>query len=145
MKKQIRIALLFVVVILIASCKKDDGASSNVSGSLTAKFSFLDPVTKKWSPDQNFTATSVVTTKTSNDYSIVAKDGKGNTVTLAASGVTAPGTYPLRGAYNQGTKSYTGGSGQMLISALTPKSMAATVILEATDWSFYEGKLTAKF
>lgn len=137
--------LLFVALLFTLGCAKDDPASTNVSGSLTAKFNFYNATTQAWSAPENFTATTVVTTKSNNDYTIVAKDVNNNTVLFSASAVTAVGTYTIRGTYKKGSTDYNSGSGQMVVTALSSNSLTATVILENQAWSFYDGKLNATF
>lgn len=145
MKNQLKIMLLFVAVMFTIGCEKEDPISSNVAGSLTAKFNFYNATTQAWSAPENFTATSVITTKSNNDYTIVAKDVINNTVLFSASAVTAVGTYAIRGTYKKGTVDYNSGSGQMVVSAISANGLTATVILENQAWSFYDGKLTATF
>lgn len=145
MKNQIKIALLFIVVMFTIGCEKEDPISTNVAGSLTAKFNFFNTSTQTWSAPENFTATSVTTTKSNNDYTIVAKDVSNNTVLFSASAVTSVGTYAIRGTYKKGTVDYNSGSGQMVVTAISSNSLTATVILENQAWSFYDGKLTATF
>ena len=145
MKNQFKTMLLFVAVLFTISCAKDDPISTNVTGSLTAKFNFYNTATSSWSAPESFTATSVVTTKSNNDYTIVGKDASNNTVLFSASSVTATGTYAIRGTYKKGTVEYNAGSGQMVVTALSSNSLTANVILEAQNWSFYEGKMVANF
>lgn len=142
MKNQLYSALLLLLV-LVSACKKDETVSA--SGTFTAKFSFYNTTTSAWSAAETFTAKTVVTTKTGNDYVIVATDANANVLTVYGVGITLVGKYTTRGVFVKGGKTYNSSASQFTVTALGSNSISATFIAENTDWSLYDGKVDATF
>ena len=132
-------------MIVLISCSKEDIAKAVSKGSFSAKFSFYDATTKKWSTAETFTAITVVTSKTGNDYVSIATDASGNVFTLYGIGVTGVGKYTSRGIYVKSGKTYSSSSAQLDVTAFSSNKITATFITENTDWSMYDGKLEATF
>jgi len=141
MKKLIYSALF---LLFISACKKDETATA-AAGTFTAKFSLYDATAKTWSAAETFNAKTVTTTKTGNDYVIVATDASANVLTLYGVGITATGKYSTRGVFVKGGKTYNSSASQFTVTALGSNSINATFIAENTDWSIYDGKLEATF
>lgn len=136
--------LLFIATVFIGSCKKEDAAEAQ--GTLTAKIDIYDPVTKKWSGGKDFTATSVVTVKTGNDYAITAKDASNTTFTLVIKNVTGAGKYTtVNSTLVQSGTTLTATAGQADITTATSSSVAGTFIFENANWSVFNGKVDARF
>lgn len=137
--------LLFVATLLIGACKKEEKAAE-AQGTLTAKIDIYDPVTKKWSGGKDFTATSVVTVKTGNDYTILAKDASNTTFTLVIKNVTGIGKYTtVNSTLVQNGATLTASAGQADITTATSNSVAGTFIFENANWSVFNGKVDASF
>jgi len=136
--------LLFAVTVFLGACKKED--ITEIQGSLTAKIDLYDSANKKWSGGKDFTATSVVTIKTGNDYAITAKDASNTTFTLVIKNVTGVGKYnTISSTLVQGGTTLTATAGQADITTVTSNSVAGTFIFEDTSWSVYNGKVDASF
>lgn len=137
--------LAIICLFIFSGCEKTEEAITNATGSFTAKFSYYITASSSWSPNENFVAKTVVTTKTGNEYVIVATDLSGNVLTVYGSGVTGVGKFQSRGIFVKAGKTYSSTSGQLDVTALSGNSLTANFIVEATDWSMFEGKLSAKF
>lgn len=137
--------LLLMLAVSFTACKKDD-SSADAKGTLTAKMSFYDAVTKKWSANEDFTATSVVTTKSGTNYTIKATDAGKNSFMLTIKNVTGAGVYTvLNTSLVKGGKTLTASAGNVTVTAATDKSIAATFIFEDANWSVFDGKVNATF
>jgi hypothetical protein len=140
------LTLLLIATVATISCKKEDG-KVNAKGTLTATVSIQDPVTKQWK-DEAFTANSVVTTKSGNNYTVTATDGSKNTFTLKLNNITGAGTFPIaEGTLVKGGKTYKSvAAGQITITAASANSLtASSFISEGVDWSIWNGKVDATF
>ena len=134
--------LLLMVAVSFTACKKD-GASADAKGTLTAKMSFYDAVTRTWSATEDFTATSVVTTKAGSDYTI--KAGK-NSFTLTIKNVTGAGVYTVvNTSLVKGGKTLAASAGNVVVTAASNNAITATFIFEDTNWSVFDGKVNATF
>ena len=139
------VLLTIICLFIFSGCEKTEEAIVNATGSFTAKFSFYTTASNSWSPNENFTAKTVVTTKTGNEYVIVATDLSGNILTVYGSGITGIGKFQSRGIFVKSGKTYSSSSGQLNVTALNANSLTANFIVEATDWSMFDGKLLANF
>ncbi len=137
--------LLLMLAVCFTACKKD-GANSDAKGTLTAKMSFYDSATQRWSANEDFTATSVVTTKVGSDYTIKATDAAKNSFTLTIKNVTGAGVYTVvNTSLVKGGKTLNATAGNVTVTAATDKSITATFIFEDAAWSVFDGKVNATF
>ena len=137
--------VLLLVAVSFTACKKD-GTNADAKGTLTAKMSFYDAGTSKWSPNEDFIATSVVTTKAGADYTIKATDAGKNSFTLNIKNVSGAGVYKVvNTSLVKGGKTLNATSGIVTVTTATDKSLTATFIFEDGAWSVFDGKVSATF
>ena len=134
-----------MVAVSFTACKKD-GTNADAKGTLTAKMGFYDAGTRTWSANEDFTATTVVTTKAGNDYTIKATDAGKNSFTLSVKNVTGAGVYTVvNTSLVKGGKTLNATAGNVTVTAATDKSITATFIFEDAAWSVFDGKVNATF
>lgn len=146
MKKQLYAIILLFAVVFMSGCEKDETIlTASGSGTFTAKFSFYNTATQKWSADETITATSVLTTKVGTNYTIIAKDANNNVLTITALGVTGVGNFKATGTFLKGGKTYTATNSNLGITAASSTNLTGTFLVESTDWALYNGALVANF
>ena len=146
MKKQLYSIIILLAVIFIAGCDKQETIlSASGSGTFTAKFSGYDAATQKRSTDEVITATSVLTTKVGNNYTIVAKDAKNNVLTIIALAVTGIGSFKATGTFLKSGKTYTSTNSNLTITAFSNTNLTGTFLVESAEWALYNGNLVANF
>lgn len=132
--------LLFIATIFATACKKDD--EKNAKGTLTLGFSVYE--NGKW-VNEPYTATSVKTTKSGNDYTVVATDAAGTSVTLKATGVTGPGKFNFSSVVVRKGVTHTSATGNFTATTATANALSATFQTDAAGLAIMDGKVDATF
>lgn len=136
--------LLLLVTVLFGACKKDD--AKNAKGTLTAKIDLYDTATKKWSGNQDFTATKVEASKSGDNYTVKGSDAAGTSFSITVKNVTGAGKYTdIDASLVKAGKTYNTTWGNVTVTEVTSKSLKATFIFEGAEWSVNNGVADASF